>query len=317
MSTVARDWSLYNRLHTSEFDGLVAWLSRIYLPPQRSLCPGRPPMSRTDMLKAFIVKEYFHCSSRQLVNLLRYLKDLLQISKIPHFNTVIKYMGDKNFREWVHFNVKMTCKMLWDVEKVFAVDATGFSTTAKRFWVDIRYKEPIEVRDYTKLHAIVGIKTGIITALKITTGIGSDVKQFPELFKELIERHTVQEICGDKAYMSRKNIKMVVRKGGTPFFHPRDNARISSNRKDIAWNDVVEYYQDHRSEWLKKYHRRSNVESVFSRIKRKFGGRLKSKKRGARITELLIKILLYNRTIINSMVKTYPTDEHGRLIMND
>ncbi len=45
---------------------------------------------------------------------------------------------------------------------------------------------------------------------------------------------------------------------------------------------------------MKKYHKRSNVESTFAMIKAKFGERLKSKSKMAQTNEILCKILCHN-----------------------
>ena len=57
-------------------------------------------------------------------------------------------------------------------------------------------------------------------------------------------------------------------------------------------------FQLHGDEFLSHYHRRSNVESTFSAIKRKFGSSLRSKKPTARTNELLAKVLCYNLSVV-------------------
>jgi transposase len=49
-----------------------------------------------------------------------------------------------------------------------------------------------------------------------------------------------------------------------------------------------------RREFTNHYHKRSNVETMFSMIKGKFGERLKSKTDKAQINELLCKVLCHN-----------------------
>lgn len=50
------------------------------------------------------------------------------------------------------------------------------------------------------------------------------------------------------------------------------------------------------------YHKRSNVESVFSMIKSRFGERLRSKTQTAQINEVLCKVLCHNLVcLIQSM----------------
>ena len=46
-----------------------------------------------------------------------------------------------------------------------------------------------------------------------------------------------------------------------------------------------------RGKFLAHYNKRSNVETTFSMIKRKFGGALRSKTETAQVNELLCKIL--------------------------
>jgi transposase len=46
------------------------------------------------------------------------------------------------------------------------------------------------------------------------------------------------------------------------------------------------------------YHKRSNVESTFAAIKRKFGETIKSKNRVAQENEMLCKIVAYNITVL-------------------
>jgi transposase len=53
-----------------------------------------------------------------------------------------------------------------------------------------------------------------------------------------------------------------------------------------------------KDEFLKHYHRRSNVESTFSAIKAKFGAGVRSKKFVAQQNEVLAKVLLWNLTCI-------------------
>jgi transposase len=54
------------------------------------------------------------------------------------------------------------------------------------------------------------------------------------------------------------------------------------------------YYNYKRDEFMAHYHKRSNVETTFSIIKRKFGERLRSKHETAQVNEVLCKILCHN-----------------------
>lgn len=52
------------------------------------------------------------------------------------------------------------------------------------------------------------------------------------------------------------------------------------------------------AEFLARYHQRSNVETTFSMIKRKFGGSLRSRNRVAQVNELLCKVLCHNLAVL-------------------
>jgi transposase len=64
------------------------------------------------------------------------------------------------------------------------------------------------------------------------------------------------------------------------------------------WKKAFHYFQLHRDEFDEHYHKRSNVESTFSAIKKKFGETLKSRKRTAQVNEMLCKIIAYNITVL-------------------
>jgi transposase len=49
---------------------------------------------------------------------------------------------------------------------------------------------------------------------------------------------------------------------------------------------------------MRAYHKRSNVETTFSMVKRKFGERLRSKTRTAQENEVLCKVLCHNLCVV-------------------
>jgi len=61
---------------------------------------------------------------------------------------------------------------------------------------------------------------------------------------------------------------------------------------------IEEHYNENKNEWMKKYHQRSNIEAVFSSLKRRLGGYVTSIKRNIRHTEIALKIIVYNLMIL-------------------
>jgi transposase len=64
--------------------------------------------------------------------------------------------------------------------------------------------------------------------------------------------------------------------------------------KSATWNRLFHFFQFQRDEFLAHYHKRSNVESTFSAIKRKFGDTIRSKSPVAQRNEALLKVLCHN-----------------------
>ncbi len=54
------------------------------------------------------------------------------------------------------------------------------------------------------------------------------------------------------------------------------------------------YFMFRREDFIAHYHKRSNVETTFSMIKRKFGHALRSKTETAQVNETFAKVLCHN-----------------------
>ena len=61
-----------------------------------------------------------------------------------------------------------------------------------------------------------------------------------------------------------------------------------------VWNNAFHFFNLHRDEFAARYHRRSNIESTFSMIKRKFGDSVKAKNDLAMKNEVLAKFVCHN-----------------------
>jgi transposase len=58
------------------------------------------------------------------------------------------------------------------------------------------------------------------------------------------------------------------------------------------------HFQFKKDEFLQHYHKRSNVESTFSMMKRKFGDGLRSKTDTAMVNQTLCKVLCHNLVVL-------------------
>ena len=131
---------------------------------------------------------------------------------------------------------------------------------------------------------------------------GSNPAQFEPLVRGTAQNFNINEVSADGIYSSRKNLQIVDSLGGTAYIPFKKNATGRSS--GALWKKAFHYFQLHKEEFLEHYHKRSNAESTFSAIKKKFGETIKSRNRVAQVNELLCKIIAYNITVlIHEMVQ--------------
>jgi transposase len=117
------------------------------------------------------------------------------------------------------------------------------------------------------------------------------VNQLTGLVAETRQRFDVKEVSADKAYASRDNYGTLDQAGIALYATFRSNTTGSVGG---VFDKMFRYFILHREEFLQHYHRRSNVESVFSMVKRKFGDSVRSKTDTAMKNEALCKLLAHN-----------------------
>jgi hypothetical protein len=97
---------------------------------------------------------------------------------------------------------------LKSVEIDFAVDSSGFGTSRFDRWFSFKYGKKIDSHIWIKAHLINGVKTHIITGIKITKKSDGDCPQFERLVKETAKTFEINEVMADKAYLSKYNLNL-------------------------------------------------------------------------------------------------------------
>jgi transposase len=72
----------------------------------------------------------------------------------------------------------------------------------------------------------------------------------------------------------------------------------SQGKGSEQWQKLWHLFWFRRREFEQHYHLRSNVESTFSMIKRKFGSSVRSKLYTAQVNEILPKVLCHNLAVL-------------------
>src|SRR5262249_35435666 len=145
--------------------------------------------------------------------------------------------------------------------------------------------------DWMKCHAMCGTRTHVCVAVEVLEKESADSPQFKGLVEKARESFRIKEVSGDKAYLSLENMEAVVDAGGTPFIAFKAN---STGGRGGILKKIFPLYSMNREASLDKYHRRSNIESMFSMCKAKFGDAVRSRSDVAMTNEVLCKLVAHN-----------------------
>lgn len=294
----SQDWKAYNNSQTSEkiiFMKLLGELCGLIENLPRS--KGRKPIELSDMIFSCCLKTYLGFSSRRTISDLKMARDLHYLSKAVHFNTILKYLDDRNLTPILKELIEISALPLKQVEQDFAIDATGFSTGRFDRWQTARAYANSKIRYWKKAHVTYGVLTNIVTSVEITTGSTHDSKMFPEVIQRTANNFNMREVSADKGYSSRRNMQIISELGAIPFIPFKKNAKANSRGCRI-WQAMFSYFHKHKEEWAKHYHKRSQAEAGFSMIKRRFGDFTRCRKEISQTNEILCKILCHNIAVL-------------------
>lgn len=296
--TYQQDWAAYNAAQVNERPKFLLLLHElcqgIEEPVQER---GRPRMRFSDMIFAAVLKTYSMKSGRRFHSELSEAESVGYISRASHFNIVYRYLQSPALSPYLHQLIAESSMPLRAIETDFAVDSSGFSTNRFARWYNVRWGREIDNRDWVKAHLMCGVKTHIVTSVMISGRDANDSPFFEPLVKATAASgFSMRQIAGDKAYSSEENMRVALRHKARPLIPFKINA--NPEKKSMLWQKLYHFYWFNSREFESRYHTRSNVETVFSAIKRKFGERVRSKMRSAQENEVLCKILAHNICVL-------------------
>lgn len=299
--TYSQDWIAYDkaqRCEKAEFQFLLAELCKGIGEPSQT--NGRPRLPLEDMLFSCVYKVYSTFSLRRFHTDLNEAHKKGFLVRPPHYKSVARYFSDEMLTPYLKMMIEESSLPLVEIEKSFAVDASGLSTSQGFTWLHAKYTEPrlINKKDWLKIHICCGTKTNIISAVEVTERFEADSNYFEPLVKATVQNFEMEEISADRGYLSRANMQTAVDNNAVPYIAWKSNSRATNKDGNHLWNKLYHYYALNQEKFFEHYHKRSNVETTFSMIKAKFGGALRNKTRTAQINEALCKILAHNICVL-------------------
>lgn len=296
--TYKQEWSSYNAAQTGEkreFQVLLYELCSNLETPIKDT--GRRPIPISDVIFSAVFKVYSTFSGRRFMSDLTEAKLKGYVSQMPHYNTVSRYLENEDLTAYLKYLITQSSLPLKDIESDFAVDSSGFATCHFSRWFNAKYGREIDYRQWLKVHLMCGTNTNIVTSVEISEAYANDSPYFSPLVEKTAQSgFKMDEISADKAYLSKANLELAVKKGAKPFIPFKSNSLPDTQGK--IWARLYHFYRFNFEEFEAHYHKRSNVESTFSMIKAKFGERLRSKTETAQINEALCKVLCHNICVV-------------------
>ncbi len=296
-TTYPQAWPAYNAAQTNEKDqflDLLFDLCREIANPETHGA-GRPKLPLSDAAFSVVFKVYSTVSGRRFMSDLRDAQTKGFISSAPHYNSIFNYLENPAMTPLLRRLIEQSSLPLRSVETNFAIDSSGFTTSRFTRWFDVKYGKERVKQDWVKCHLMCGVKTNIVTAVEIEEMYTNDTLMFAPMVETTAKNFAISEVSADKAYGSLSNTDAVVKVGGTPFIAFKGSATGAAGG---TFEQMFHYFMFKREQFLAHYHSRSNVESTFSMMKRKFGDGLRSKTDTAMRNEVLAKVLCHNLVVL-------------------
>ena len=304
--TYRQDWPAYNEAQTNEkreFQRLLHDLCKDLPPlpvdPNRKGPQGRKPLPLSEAVFCAVFKVYSTMSARRFTSDLCDAQDKGYISKVPHFNSVLKVLETPEAFDVLVNLIEKASLPLSSVESNFAVDSTGFAYSRFVRWYDIKYNHFTSKQQWVKAHLMCGVKTNVITAVEIHGQHEGDPNQLPALVDTTAKNFTMNEVSADMGYSGEGAHQAVAKHNATPFIAFKKN---TTGGIGGLFQKMFHYFQFKRETFLNHYHQRSNIESTVMMVKSKFGDAVRSKTEVAAKNEVLAKILCHNLCCLISAI---------------
>ena len=311
--TYSQAWAAYDKGQTEEIRlfeillrDLVIGVQEPDRDPRRA---GRPPLPLADQLFCSVQKVYSQLSCRRARGLFGFAVERGHLRKAPHYTLSSEALNRPELTPILEDLITRSALPLAALDEGFAPDSTGIRSTSFGAWIEEKHGE-VREHIWMKAHCFAGVKTHVIIRASVTDKDIGDNPQFEALVRAAAAAgFPLKEVYGDKAYSARRNYALADELGFDLYvpFKSNSTVRATSMNKErgepsrshsTLWRKALLFFQMHREEFESKYHARSNVEAVFSALKRKFGETLRSRNRTAQVNELLSKILAYNLTVL-------------------
>ena len=233
-----QNWSAYNAAQINEGNHFATLLRElcdtIPQPPQQGR--GRPRLPLSDMVFAVGQKGYSTLSTRRAMSGIKDAGADGLLEKAPSCTSVFRYLENPDLAPILKGLIEASALPLKSVEQNFAVDSSGFSTSVFDRWFSHKWGKQIKEARWIKAHVMCGVETNIVTSAEVSETMGHDSPQFAPLGQATADNFTLSEVSADKAYLSKRNLRVVEQAGGTAYIPFKSNSKaITHHKRDGLW----------------------------------------------------------------------------------
>ena len=268
--TYKQDWPAYNAAQQNEGDHFVTLL--------RELCDtveqpeynfGRPRLPLSDVIFGMAVKVYSTMSGRRAMSDIKNAKAKGLLDKTPSVASCWRGMEKPETTALLEELIERSALPLASLETHFSPDSSGFASKSYIRWFDKKWGKEVKEAKWVKAHIMSGALTNIVSAVKVTDEASNDSPHLIPFLDTTTANFNVEEVSGDKAYLSKRNLRAIERAGAKGYIPFKVNSVpfTPNHGRDRVWERAYHFFHLNRDEFLSRYHLRSNVETTFSMIK--------------------------------------------------
>ena len=295
-----QNWPAYDKAKTNQdilFKSLLQELLFLAIEedkPRR----GRKAYSTRNRIFCMAVKVFYRSDLRKCQSMLKEFKRLNYIQKVPCFKSIDNFFNDERLSKILDDLIFITALPLASLETTGAIDSTGFALRRFEQWSTYKWgKHTGKERLWRKAHAILGCTTNIFLGVTMTKKNVADCKMFEDVVGNKPKYFAMDNFVADKAYSSRAIVEFIHNLGLQPYIPFRSNTSGKA-RGSMLWAQLFLKFLNEKEEYMRKYHKRSNVETGFHMLKTRFGDHLMTKTFTANTNEVKIKFLCHNICVL-------------------
>ena len=291
------EWTFYNQAQMNEielFDMFLFELANMVEDTENGV--GRPKTPIADLIFCAVQKEYTQLSLRREHTLYKRAVEKNKISRVVGINAVSSFLNKEENTPILRHLLCLSASPMASIETKFAIDSTGFRTTNYTEWCKEKHRTG-KKNDWIKAHISIGTITNVITDMIVTGSNSADTKEFIPLVEGTMQYFDIEQITADKGYLSRQNYDFG-KTHGFDVFIPFKSNTTGKQGGSITWGNAYWNFKNNNGYFMKQYHVRSNVESTFSSMKKKFGDSIKSRNYTAQVNELYCMAIAENITML-------------------